>query len=66
VDAVDGMVRRIREAWGRADAVVVATGGLADAIGPHCRAIAAIEPHLTLHGLKLIHDHHARPRRSRG
>lgn len=60
VDAVEGMVRRIRDEWGRPDALVVATGGLADVIGPHCRGIAVVEPHLTLHGLKLVHDHHAR------
>ena len=63
VDAVDGMVRRLRNEWGRPDALVIATGGLADVVGPHCRAIAAIEPHLALHGLKLVHDHNAHGRR---
>jgi type III pantothenate kinase len=70
VDAVEGMVRRLREAWGRPDAMVVATGGLAELVGPHCRGIAVVEPHLTLHGLKLVHDYHApalpRARRPRG
>ncbi|HEU4451967.1 MAG TPA: type III pantothenate kinase [Longimicrobium sp.] len=65
VDAVEGMLGRIREAWGKADALVVATGGLAEALAPHCRAVAVIEPHLTLHGLKAIHDHHARAARRR-
>ena len=57
VDVVDGLARRIREEWGRPDALVIATGRLADAVGPHCRLIAAVEPYLALHGLKYIHDH---------
>lgn len=57
VDAVDGMVRRIREEWSRPDALVVATGGLATLIGPHCRTVQLIEPFLTLHGLRLAREH---------
>jgi type III pantothenate kinase len=52
-DAVDGMVRRIKAEWPRPDTpYVVATGGLADMVAPLCREIDAVEPHLTLMGLK--------------
>jgi type III pantothenate kinase len=53
VDAIDGMVRRIRSEWNRPDALVVATGGLAPFIGPHCATVQKIEPYLTLYGLEI-------------
>ncbi len=56
VDAIDGIVRRIREEWGRPHALVVATGGLAPLVAPHCRSVDRIEPFLTLYGLDLAHD----------
>lgn len=57
VDAIDGMVRRIREEWGRPDAWVVATGGLAPLIGRQCTTVDHIEPFLTLYGLEIAHRH---------
>lgn len=57
VDSIDGIVRRIREEWQRPDALVVATGGLAALIGPHCRTVQRIEPFLTLYGLQLAYDY---------
>lgn len=51
VDAIDGLVRRIRDAWERPDALVVATGGYAGVLGPHLSTVEKIEPLLTLHGL---------------
>jgi type III pantothenate kinase len=33
---------------------VVATGGLADLIAPHTRTVTAVDPELTLHGLRLV------------
>lgn len=51
VDSIDGMVERIKSEWGRPDAVVLATGGLAALIAPHCRAVDLVEPYLTLYGL---------------
>ena len=51
VDAVDGLVRRVREEWGRPDALVVATGGYASVIGPYATTVDRVEPFLTLHGL---------------
>jgi len=53
VDAVDGMVRRIAEEWGRKDPLVLATGGHATEVGPHCRTVERVEPWLTLYGLAL-------------
>jgi type III pantothenate kinase len=51
VESIDGVVRRIKEEWQRPDALVVATGGLATVIAPHCATIDRVEPWLTLHGL---------------
>jgi type III pantothenate kinase len=53
VDAVDGVVRRIREEWQRPDALVVATGGYATVVGPHAATVERVEPFLTLYGLAL-------------
>ena len=55
---VDGMCERIRNELD-ADATVVATGGLADLIGPLSIAIGHVEPWLTLHGLRLIFEKNA-------
>ena len=55
-DAVDGLVRRIKQEWptGRVP-VVIATGGLAPMIAPLCATIDRVDPHLTLVGLRLAH-----------
>jgi type III pantothenate kinase len=53
VDAVDGIVRRITEEWGRRDPYVVATGGFATVVAPHCATVQHIEPFLTLYGLAI-------------
>ena len=53
VEAVDGVVGRIKEEWAKPDAYVVATGGFADIIGPHLVAIDEIQPYLTLYGLAM-------------
>ena len=60
VDAIDGMVRRIREEWNRPEALVVATGGYADFLGPVCDTVDRIEPFLTLRGLFLAGIHMAK------
>lgn len=53
VDAIDGMVRRIKKDWERPGALVLATGGLAALIAPHCDTVDAVEPYLTLYGLAI-------------
>ena len=50
---VDGIVEAIRRELGL-DVKAVATGGLADLIEPHSRTVSAVEPFLTLDGLRLI------------
>ena len=62
VDAIDGTVRRIKAEWQRPDALVVATGGLATLIAPHCATVDRVEPHLTLFGLEIAHRHIAAAR----
>ncbi len=55
-DAIDGLVRRIKGAWPTpAIPLVVATGGLAETLRPHCTAFDRVEPHLTLQGLRIAH-----------
>lgn len=57
VEAIDGIVERIRREWQRPDVLVVATGGLASLLGPHCRTVERIEPYLTLYGLQYAYDY---------
>lgn len=54
---VDGLVRRIKEEWptGRKP-LVVATGGLAPLVRPHCREIEHLEPDLTLIGVRIAYE----------
>jgi len=57
-EAVDGIVRRIREEWPTPDVpAVVATGGLADIIVPLCRTVDRTSPGLTLLGLRIAARH---------
>ena len=53
---VDAIVERIREELGAPDAPVVATGGLAELIAPHAKTITAVDPELTLQGLRSATD----------
>jgi type III pantothenate kinase len=50
---VDGLVERFRTELGR-DTPVLATGGLAGVVVPHCSTVARMEPDLTLIGLRLL------------
>jgi type III pantothenate kinase len=54
VGLVEGIVRRIEEELGR-DAVVIATGGLAEVIAEETTMIDVIEPNLTLEGLRMVY-----------
>lgn len=56
VDGIDGMVRRIKMEWERPNALVVAAGGLAGLIAPHCERVDLIEPYLTLYGLAIADE----------
>jgi type III pantothenate kinase len=60
VDAIDGLVRRIREEWGASEILVVATGGYATLLAPHCATVERVEPFLTLKGLHLAGEHMAK------
>lgn len=51
---VDAIVRRIQDEQGKGP--VVATGGLAPVVIPHCRTIDHHEPWLTLEGLRLVYE----------
>src|SRR5215813_5622883 len=53
VGMVEGLVRRMSDELG-GNAVVVATGGLADVISPETTMIDHVDPDLTLHGLRLV------------
>ena len=52
---LDGMVERIREELGDAEATVIATGGLARYVIPHCRTKIIYDDDLMLKGLNLIY-----------
>jgi len=50
---VDGIADAIRRELG-AEAPVIATGGLADLIAPHCRTVSEVDAFLTLDGLRIV------------
>ncbi len=52
---IEGLVQRMRTESGD-EPLVVATGGLAPVVAPHCTTIDAVEEHLTLSGLKYIYE----------
>jgi type III pantothenate kinase len=56
----DGMIERIRKEFG-GDATVVATGGLAPLVIPHCQFVDEHDPWLTLEGLRLVFERNAGP-----
>ena len=51
---VDGVVERILDELG--EATVIATGGLAGLSAPHTKHVQHVEPWLTLHGLRIVHE----------
>jgi type III pantothenate kinase len=57
-DLIDGIVRRLIAVWPtEARPYVVATGGLASSLQPHCASIEIVVPELTLIGLRLAWEH---------
>jgi type III pantothenate kinase len=61
---VDGLLDRIANLWNTETLTIIATGRLAPKVIPYCAGSRAIrhEPHLPLHGLKLIHQLNSRRR----
>ncbi len=55
VAQIDGMVARFSAALD-SEVCVIATGGLAHLIAPLSETVQFVEPHLTLHGLWLVHQ----------
>jgi type III pantothenate kinase len=55
VGQVDAIVRRIA-AEEKIQPAVIATGGLATMIAEHSETIQKVDPDLTLHGLRIIHE----------
>jgi type III pantothenate kinase len=51
---VDGVVERILEEIG--EATIIGTGGLAGLIAPNTKHVRIVEPWLTLHGLRIVHE----------
>ena len=51
---VDGIVERVAAELG--ETTVVATGGLASTIVPHCRTVEIVDEFLTLEGLRLLYE----------
>lgn len=58
VDAVDGIVHRIKAEWpGGAPPEVIATGGLAGVVAPLSATIRRVDPQLTLQGVRIAAGH---------
>ncbi len=53
VDAVDGIVARIKKEWDIPQLMVVVTGGYGELVAPHLKTSNHLEPFLTLYGLAL-------------
>jgi len=62
---VDGIVARMKDALGREQTRVIATGGLACLIASETKSIDTVDDYLTLKGLKIIYERN-RPRQERG
>ena len=57
VDSIDGIVRRIKKEWpNRNVPIVIATGGMAEAIRPHSTELQLVDPFLTLKGIRLGYE----------
>ncbi|MEJ2482638.1 MAG: type III pantothenate kinase [Gemmatimonadota bacterium] len=57
VEGIDGIVSRLLAEWEPDNPLVIATGGLAGLIAPHCRTVQETDPFLTLKGLACADRH---------
>jgi type III pantothenate kinase len=55
-DSIDGLVRRIKKEWAVANPLVIATGGLAEALRPYCETFDEVDPFLTLQGVRIGYE----------
>lgn len=53
---VEGLIKQLKIAFAPHTPKVIATGGMARLIAPYAPSLEAIEPNLTLEGLRLIYD----------
>ncbi|HEU4747756.1 MAG TPA: type III pantothenate kinase [Gemmatimonadaceae bacterium] len=57
VDSIDGMVRRVKNEWPHKDPpLVIATGGMAEAVQPHSSQLELVDPTLTLKGIRIGYE----------
>ncbi|MEK6795053.1 MAG: type III pantothenate kinase [Spirochaetota bacterium] len=56
VDAVDGIVRRMKEEMGEPNAQVIATGGLSNFVARGTKEISIVDDFLSLKGLKALYE----------
>ena len=59
----DGLLARVREAYGKEELPVIAAGDMAPLILPHCESEIRHEPDLVLKGLHLVWERNRRPRK---
>jgi type III pantothenate kinase len=57
VEGIDGIVGRLIDEWAPQDPLVIATGGLAALVAPHCRRVQQVDPYLTLKGIVCADQH---------
>jgi type III pantothenate kinase len=57
VEAIDGIVGRLIDEWAPENPLVIATGGLAELVAPHCRRVHEVDPYLTLKGIVCADRH---------
>jgi type III pantothenate kinase len=55
-DSIEGLVRRIKDEWGVASPIVIATGGLAETLRPWCPSFDEVDAFLTLKGVRIGYD----------
>ena len=55
-DSIDGLVRRIKKEWAVPAPLVIATGGLAETLRPHCESFDEVDAFLTLQGVRIGYE----------